>query len=671
MKLKQLTFAILCASMTNTYAANAILQNEYVKAGVNELTGTFGSGGNTSPGLLYDSTGTSTFNTAYDYLTPGSPFDGFSVKVDGANYYNNNAGNIRNIVGGWTSSTTPSSNGADWTGTFSHSGTTWSVRNAYNLPVGQPYVDITSSITAGSAATQVWFGRYIDPDARAAAGDSSVTDNVIGYGAIPTRNIVFSEALSSRYALGLYSTNSNVYAGVQYWTQEANGYQSTVYGSNFGTGDDTIGLSWVFNGVSAGDILTMNYAYIFGPNAFGAASTAISGGAGGGDTTILTGSLTDVGSATDAASSPSTPPAPTITGTSVTNTVVVTEAINGSLPVLTASIAHHEASKTSGLQTIARETTTNVTTPWTRTTATTPVTTTTWSDSTTTVTTGSTTTTTELFNVVDTTVTNDSFSGRADQTNQFDIIKSGIYRNLNRNTAKFGAENQNGRMAINATGIKFTGENSYTASTSISGFAYETDINKDLIVGFQVNKIASKLNGNDTSNATLSGTHFGVYADVELEGFIIQNDLARVNTTSKYNRTIGPFANQYSNKSDITWLSSRVYTPEVEGFRPFIGASVYKSNTPSMVETGSIQSAQTFNAVNKTGTTGEVGVAYTAKVYDATVTTEIARTTAGVKEATVNVSKVEDNMMFTVGLGKNWIENTTSNIVTANLKIRF
>ena len=670
MKYKKLTFAILCSIMTNTYAANAILQNEYVKAGVNELTGTFGSGGNTSPGLLYDSTGASTFNTAYDYLTPGSPFDGFSVKVDGTNYANNNAGGTA-ISGGWTLSTTPSSNGADWSGTFTHAGSTWSVRNAYNLPAGQPYVDITSSITAGSAATQVWFGRFIDPDARAAAGDSSVTDNVIGYGAIPTRNIVFSEALSSRYALGLYSTNSNVYAGVQYWTQQADGYQTTVYGTNFGTGDDTIGLSWVFNGVSVGDILTMNYAYIFGPNAFGAASTAIAGGAGGGDTSVLTGTLTDVGSATDAAASPSTPPTPTVIGTSVTNTVVVTESINTSLPVLTASITHHEASKTSGLQTIARETTTNVTTPWTRTTATTPVTTTTYSDSTTTTSIGSTTTTTELFNVVDTTVANDSFSGRADQTNQFDVIKSGIYRNLNRNTAKFGAENENGRMAINATGLKFNGENSYSASTSISGFAYETDINKDLIVGFQVNRISSKLNGNDTTDATLSGTHFGVYADVELDGFTIQNDLARVNTTSKYNRTIGPFANQYSNKSDITWLSSRVYTPDVEGFRPFVGASVYKSNTPSTVESGSVQSAQTFDAVNKTGTTGEVGVAYSAKVYDATVTTEIARTTAGVKEATLNVSKVEDNMMFTVGLGKNWIQNTTSNIVTANLKIKF
>jgi hypothetical protein len=60
----------------------AVLQNEYIKAGVNETTGTLGSGGNTSPGLLYNNAGSSTWNTAYDYLTPGSPFEGFTVRIE-------------------------------------------------------------------------------------------------------------------------------------------------------------------------------------------------------------------------------------------------------------------------------------------------------------------------------------------------------------------------------------------------------------------------------------------------------------------------------------------------------------------------------------------------------------------------------------------------------------
>jgi hypothetical protein len=368
---------------------------------------------------------------------------------------------------------------------------------------------------------------------------------------------------------------------------------------------------------------------------------------------------------------PSTPSAPTVVSTTSYNHIVIAEIVDANQsPTSTASFDYAN-SKASGLQTINRTTTTSVNTPWIRTISTTPVTTTTYSDDSLVTTQGSTSQTIESFNVIATSTANDSFSGRADQVEQFDIIRSGIYRNLNRNSAKYGVASENGRMAINVTGIKYAGQNSYAATSSIAGFAYETDVNPDLIVGFQVNKISSKLDGSDTSNASLTGTHVGVYADVELEGFTIQNDLARVNTTSRYSRTIGPFVNDYSNKTNITWLSTRAYTPSVEGFRPFIGASVYKANTPAVSESGSVESAQSMVAKNTTGTTGEVGVSYSAKVYDATVTTEFARTTSGVKEAILNVSKTEDNLMFTIGLGKTWIDNTTSNIVSANLKIKF
>jgi hypothetical protein len=371
------------------------------------------------------------------------------------------------------------------------------------------------------------------------------------------------------------------------------------------------------------------------------------------------------------ATPPSPPPAPTVVSTTSYNHIVVAEIVDANQsPTSTASF-NYANSKVSGLQTIDKTITTSVNTPWIRTISTTPVTTTTYSDDSIVTTQGSTTQTTESFSVIATSTANDSFSGRADQAEQFDIIRSGIYRNLNRNSAKYGVANKNGRMAINVTGIKYAGQNSYGATTSIAGFAYETDVNPDLIVGFQVNKISSRLDGRDTNNASLTGTHVGVYADVELNGFTIQNDLARVNTTSRYNRTIGPFANDYSNKSNMTWLSTRAYTPSVEGFRPFVGASVYKANTPAVSESGSSESAQSMVAKNKTGTTGEVGVSYSAKVYDATVTTEFARTTTGLREATLNVSKIQDDLMFTVGLGKNWINNTTSNIVSANLKIKF
>lgn len=329
------------ASITGT--GMGLLQNDWVKAGVNTNTGTLGSGGGTSPGLLFDPAGTGTFNPGFDYLTPGSPFDGFSLKVDGTNKTNNNIGTVQIAkTGGLTLSNSNST--LTWTGASDFGGNSWSVSNAYTLGTGKPYIDITSTIVAGGSASNVYFAKFIDPDSQGMAGDSSATDNVLGYGAIPSTNVAFSEATVSRYALGLYSAASNVRAGINGWNTDAASYinadASCGAGVLYCNGDDTIGLTFNWTGVSSGDTLTASYAYIFGPSAFGAASSAVTGGAGGGTpgTAPGGGTLTDVGSATSAASSGGG--APTVTGTSTVNGTPTWADTNGdSVVISTSSVA--------------------------------------------------------------------------------------------------------------------------------------------------------------------------------------------------------------------------------------------------------------------------------------------------------------------------------------------
>ena len=355
-----------------------LLQNDWVKAGVNTNTGTLGSGGGTSPGLLFDPTGTGTFNAAYDYLTPGSPFDGFSLKVDSENKTNNNTGTVQ--IGKTSGLTLSNSNTTlSWSGAGTYSSNSWAVTNAYTLGVGKPYIDITSTITAGGAASNVYFAKFIDPDSQGMPGDSSSTDNVLGYGAIPSTNVAFSEATVSRYALGLYSAGSNVTAGVNGWNTDAASYNGTSYYkplldssgniqwtspgctnaswgcpfvqeldangnpvmANYGNSDDTIGLTFHWTGVTAGSTLTASYAYIFGPSAFTAASSAVTGGAGGGTAGVVPGggTLVDVGSATDAASSGSSGGStPTITGTSTVNGTPTLADTNGDAVVISTSM---------------------------------------------------------------------------------------------------------------------------------------------------------------------------------------------------------------------------------------------------------------------------------------------------------------------------------------------
>lgn len=608
-----------------------LLQNEWIKAGVNTNTGTLGSGGGTSPGLLFDPAGASTFNAGYDYLTPGSPFDGFSLKVDSANKTNNNTGTEQIAGQGVTLSNTNQT--LSWSGSAAYGSDTWNITNAYTLNPNTPYIDITTTITAGGTASSVYFAKFIDPDSQGMPGDSSSTDNVLGYGVIPSTNVAFSEATVSRYALGLYSSATNVTAGVNGWNTDAASYNGTEYagGALYGNSDDTIGLSFHWSGISAGDILTASYAYIFGPSAFSAASSAVTGGAGGGvaGTAPGGGTLVDVGSATDAATAgPSTPSAPTVTGTS-TSTITVSDVtvVSATLPVVTASLAHHDATEAAGVQTIARETTTNVTTPMERTLVTKVRTTSTWSDSTTTFVDAAPVTDVTVSNSVATSVANASFTGRVDQYTQLAELNTGINRGLNSQLfRKDMVEGQGYRMYMGVAHLDSDAGNGYDAKSDKFNIGVEKDIKDYWTVGAQYTHVNTKLNGVDSASKQ-NKNHYGAYSMLTRNDWILKTDLGLADNSLKSNRNVaGLFYNASSTDGNDWWLTNRVYTPSLKGFRPYAGYTYGKDKHDAYTETGSVQSARTVAGVTDTNDYSEIGVRYDKTISKVTLTGEVGTT---------------------------------------------
>ncbi len=379
---------------SSAIAAPLVLEGNYVKIGVNDA-GTVGSGGNTSPGILYDSTGTATFNPSYDYLTPGSPFEGWTVKgidTDGTtvlfNYGNNNASyaSVNVITGTLVDKSGVSYRGLtfDNRAVWSGSVTEFDIEHDYRFNDNQQFVDINTRLEFKMNVPTLYFGRFTDPDARAAAGDSSSTLNVRGYaGGVPATNVVLSEALASKYALGLFTAATNSNTGISAgWTTDPIDYYNGV---DDGDGDYTIGMAFMFSGINTGDIINIQYAYIFGPSSYDAASGAVAGGAGGATSSSFT--VTNVGSASaPTAPAPSTP---TVTGTTTTNTV--TTSTSTSATTSTSYVTRTETSTDADGNPVVRTYTDTVvtTTPVdTTTTTTTPVTTTTYSDGTSTTTNG-------------------------------------------------------------------------------------------------------------------------------------------------------------------------------------------------------------------------------------------------------------------------------------------
>lgn len=648
MKFRRSLLALLVASVCFTaQAANEILVNEYIKVGVNETTGTLGSGGNTNPGIQYDNAGTGTFNPSYDYLTPGSPYEGWAVRLDNTDgtkyklYGNNNAGFQMDgntaVSGAWVG--TPTASSAVWAG----SATEFDIKHTYALPSAQKYLDITTRIDAKAAMPHLYFGRYIDPDAVAAPGDSSATDNVRGYGIIPKTNVVFSEATVSRYALGLYSAApTGVNTSIQGWTSDPKNYYLNTSGrADVSNGDDTIGIAFYAANVAVGDILTYNYAYIFGPSAFSAANYAITGGAGGGTAgTSSFGTLVDVGSATDAGSGTSTPSAPTVTSTSTaTITVSDTTVVNTSLPVITASLAHHNASEASGKQTIARETTTNVTTPYTRSVTTLVRTTSNWSDGTTTTADSTTSTSDTLVNNVATTVDNASFSGRVDQMGYLGNLNKQLDRGLNMDAfRKDGATNGDVTMYVNASGAKSSMGDGYNSNSQIYGLGVEKEIKPNWRLGAQYNRVRTTMDGTD-SNTAQDKNHVGLFSVYTTEDDVkFVNNLGYANNDVKSSRTVeNVFNNSHTASGDNLWLNNRVYAPETNGFRPFAGVTVGKSTTGGYEERGSIQSARNVGKQTNDYTYGEAGVRYEKSIDDFRLMGEVGRTTDSVTTGSVTV----------------------------------
>jgi hypothetical protein len=638
---KQLIATIVAAMLSaSAMAGNEILVNEYIKAGVNETSGTLGSGGNTSPGLLYDSTGTSTFNTSYDYLTPGTPFEGFSVKgLNSSNTVlfstsNNNASYMSTspITGTWLG--TPTASSAVWEST---SNSNFNLRNTYSLPAGIQYIDISTRIEAKVAIDHLYFARFIDPDARAATGDSSSTDNVRGYGIIPKTNVVFSEALSSRYALGLYSiapTGVNTSISPT-WSREAKDYYDNTSGNDVVRGDYTIGIGFYSAGLAVGDIVTYQYSYIFGPSAFGAATTAIAGGAGGGTAgTSSFGTLVDVGSATDSASTSTTP---TVTSTSTaTVTVSDTTAASVTLPVITASLAHHTPGETAATQTIARQTTTNVTTPMERTLITKVRTTTNYSDGTSTSSDSANTTAVTISNSVATSVADESFSGRIDQQNQLSDLNMGINQSLNMNPFRMDVyKTDEGNFFLRGGGLQTAMGNGYSARSDLINVGGDKQIDPNWRLGAQYSRVNTKMPGSD-SYTSQSKEAVGVYSIYTTDDdVIISTNAGFAKNNINSNRTVeNVFNNSSTTKGADMWISNRVYAPEIKEetnaqVRPFIGYTVGRTARDGYTEAGDIQSARTVAGVNNNFSFGEAGIRVSKDIDQVKLTGEASATTNG------------------------------------------
>lgn len=242
------------------FAAPVIIQNDYVKTAVSD-NGTLGYGGSTSPGLLHDPSGNGNFGID-DYLTPGDPWEIFSVSTSQTGIKTNNntlstqitkSGLINNSVAGGIQDVL-------WTGYY---GSSFEISHHYFFDTPDERIDITTVITALSDLTSLSFLRAIDPDPDVNTYGYYETINGRGYGSLSANDWVHSQGSHTGLTLGLYS-NSNIShnTGVSApWSENPFYY---LLGTNDGNGDYTIGLAFDIGNLNSGSSVELNYSYIMG-----------------------------------------------------------------------------------------------------------------------------------------------------------------------------------------------------------------------------------------------------------------------------------------------------------------------------------------------------------------------------------------------------------------------
>ena len=239
-------------------AAPIIMESGYIQAGVSD-DGTFGVGSSTSPGILFDENGTGNY-VADDYLTPGSPFEFFSVKTDGALYTNNNtrygspamdtniSGDLHNVE---VVSVTPDN--------------ALRITQTYTLASGSKAIKIEVTIKNVSDATigEVQYGRGLDPDVDVQTYGSYTTVNTRGLDDIPGSDVVIAEGNMTKKIIALhtnatYERNTSI---DRFWSEDTD---VILTGKDDGTGDYTINMAFNLGELVAGEEVSFSYQYILG-----------------------------------------------------------------------------------------------------------------------------------------------------------------------------------------------------------------------------------------------------------------------------------------------------------------------------------------------------------------------------------------------------------------------
>jgi hypothetical protein len=276
-----------------------VMDNNFIKAGVSD-DGTFGIGETKKPGFQLDPWGDGNYTAIVggtstpDYLTPGSPFEGFSLKfeLDGnVTIYraNNNDGGTdiidSNITIAHIRKDINKTDAVLHSAVVKNGDTPYiSMRQLYVLEPDSTNLKIQVYITnmTENKLHNVKYARVLDPDPDVDAGGSYATKNQLGLTvniddkniSISPTNIAYAIGTKTGMPVGLYTFDNKYKHNVVIspsWTKDPDiilkggcDGDGDVNATSCSKGDYTIGLAFNIGDLKPGETKVINLGYLFG-----------------------------------------------------------------------------------------------------------------------------------------------------------------------------------------------------------------------------------------------------------------------------------------------------------------------------------------------------------------------------------------------------------------------
>ena len=334
------------------------------------------------------------------------------------------------------------------------------------------------------------------------------------------------------------------------------------------------------------------------------------------------------------------------------------------------------------------------TTPYTVTTTTTPTTVNTYSDQSVQTVNGTPTTSTSngtqvqiASNTVDDVQVDSQDTGYSTRIDQYSYMSTASQRInltldsdvLSRHVGKdntiqsktaLAGDSSKGWTYIIAEGARSNVSDTYRMDTQRFGIGHEKLIKSNLIVGAQFNNVQANIQG-DQASGNLQKNHIGVYSLYNINSWLLKSDLGIALNDFKNSHSINELGMNNSGKTSGTdvWLANRLYTPNINGFRPFAGARVENTTRKGLTESGTELTAVTYNSENKTSTIGEVGVRYDTTVKKVNLSAEASQTTNDLTTVKVGASFAsEKNVLGNIAVSQQRQQGIVNNIIQASIK---